>query len=57
MAHLFTGHLKIVEIYIMKFNATILNRPNIVRFSKLQAKDNNVICNKTVAKLFPALRK
>ena len=35
MTHTFKGHVKIVKIYMVKFNVTVLNRPKIMRFSKM----------------------
>ena len=41
MTYYFKGHVKIVEIYMVKFNLSILNRLK-----------TSVILNKTVTKLF-----
>ena len=54
----FKGHVKIVEIYMVKFNVSILNRLKIMGFS-VNAKyiNKHVISNKTVTKLFTILTK
>ena len=45
----FKGHVKIVEIYMVKFNVSIVNRLKIMGFF--------VILNETVTKLFTILTK
>ena len=50
----FKGHVKILEIYMVKFNVSILNRLKIMGFfvnAKFLNKCN-VILNETVTKLF-----
>ena len=52
----FNGHVKIVEIYMVKFNVSILNRLKIIGVF-VNAKyihKCNVILNETVTKLFNA---
>ena len=59
MTYHFKGHVKIVEIYMVKFNISISNRLKIMGFF-VNAKyihKNNVISNKTVNKLFTILTK
>ena len=55
----FKGHVKIVEIYMVKFNVSILNRLKIMDFF-VNAKYIHkcyVILNETVTKLFTILTK
>ena len=35
---IFKGHAKIIKIYKVEFNVTILNRPRIMKFSKCKVK-------------------
>ena len=59
MTYDFKGHVKIVGIYMVKFNVSILNRFKIMSFF-VNAKyiyKYNVILNKTVTKLFGILTK
>ena len=59
MTYDFKGHVKIVEIYMAKFNVSISNGLKIMGFF-VNAKyihKNNVISNKTVTKLFTILTK
>ena len=59
MTYDFKGHVKIDEIYMVKFNVSISNSLQIMGFivnSKYIHK-NNVISNKTVTKLFTILTK
>ena len=46
---------------MVTFNVTVLNRPKIMRFPKIEDKkiknNNNLICTKTIAKLFTIFRK
>lgn len=51
VTYTFKGHAKAVKIYILKFNATILNRHKIKRFLKIQSKNIN-----NVAKFITILR-
>ena len=59
MAYIFKGHVKIVKIYIVKFNVSILDRLKIMfLFCKYKVlHKHNVICNKTVTKLVTILTK
>ena len=53
----FKGHVKIVEIYMVKFNVSILHRFKIIGLF-VNAKyihNYNVILNKTVTELFTIL--
>ena len=50
MAFILKDYVEIFEIYMVKFNVTILNRPEIMKFSKNKGK--NVIFIKTVGSLF-----
>ena len=54
----FKGHVKIVEIYMVKLNVSILNRLKMMGFF-VNAKyiRKHVISNKTVTKLFTILTK
>ena len=54
----FKGHVKIVEIYMVKFNVSISNRLKIMGFF-VNAKyiHKHVISNQTVTKLFTILTK
>ena len=59
MTYDFKGHVKIDEIYMVKFNVSISNSLEIMGFfvnSKYIHK-SNVISNKTVTKLFTILTK
>ena len=59
MTYVFKGHVKIVKIYMGKFNTSILNRLTIMFFfvnSKCMRKPD-VIFNKTVTKLVTILTK
>ena len=49
----FKGHVKIVEIYMVKFNVSIVNRLKIMGFFVIL----NEILNETVTKLFTILTK
>ena len=57
ITHIFKGHVKIVKIYMMKFNVSILNRLKIMVFFINQSIYINimVIFNKTVTKLVTIL--
>ena len=52
----FKGHVKIVEIYMVKFNVSILNRLKIIGVfvNTKYIHKRNVILNETVTKLFNA---
>ena len=59
MTYDFKGHVKIVEIYMVKFNVSILNKFKIMGFL-VNAKyihKHNAILHKTVTKLFTILTK
>ena len=59
MTYIFKGHVKIVNIYMVKFNVSILNRLKIIGFfckCKVYTK-TYVIFNKTVTKLVTILTK
>ena len=46
MTYIFKEHDKIVNMYMVKFNVTVSNRPEIMRFSKILGKTiNDVISN------------
>ena len=55
MTYVFKGHVKIVKIYMVKFNVSILDRLKFAN-SKCIHKPN-VIFNKTVTKLVTILTK
>ena len=57
MRYGFKGYVKIVEIYMLKFNVSILNRLKIMGFfvNTKYIHKNNVILNKTVTKLVTIL--
>ena len=52
-AYVFKGHVKIVKIYMVKFNASMLNRLKIMFFfvNAKQMHKHNVIFNKTLTKI------
>ena len=59
MTYVFKGHIKIVKIYMVNFNVSVLNRLKIMVFfvdAKYKHK-HNVIFNKTVTKLLTFLTK
>ena len=57
--YVFKGHVKIVKIYMVKFNASMLNRFKIMFFfvNTKQMHKQNVIFNKTVTKIVTILTK
>ena len=57
--YIFKGHVKIVRIYMLKFNVLILNRLKIMVFfvNTKYIEKHNVIFNKTVTKLITILTK
>ena len=59
MAYVFKGHVKIVKIYMVKFNVSTLNRLKIMFFfvNTKYIHKHNVIFNKTVTKLVTILTK
>ena len=59
MTYDFKGHVKIVEIYMVKFNVSILNRLKIMGFfvNATYIRKCNALLDKTVAKLFTLLKK
>ena len=59
MTYIFKGHVKIVNIYMVKYNVSVLNRLKIMGFfiSTKYIHKRNVIFNKTVAKLVTILTK
>ena len=59
MTYYFKEHVKIVEMYMVKFNVSILNRLRIMGFfvSAKYIHKFNVILNKTVTKPFTILTK
>ena len=59
MTYDFKGHGKIIEIYMVKFNVSILNRLKIMGFlvNTKHTHKHKVISNKTVPKLCTILTK
>ena len=59
MTYVFKGHVKIVKIYMAKFNVSILNRLKIMAFfvNTKYIHKHNVIFNKTVTELVTILTK
>ena len=59
MTYAFKGHVKIIEIYMVKFNVAILKRLRIMVFlvNIKYIHKYNVILNKTVTKLVTILTK
>ena len=56
--YVFKGHVKIVKMYMAKFNESISNRPKIMGFFVNTKKNkHNVIFNKTVTKIVTILTK
>ena len=57
--YVFKGHVKIVKIYMVKFNGSMLNRLKIMFFfvNTEQMHKHNVIFNKTVTKIVTILTK
>ena len=57
----FKGHVKIVEIYMVKFSVSILNKFKIMGFFVnaiiMYIHNHNAILHKTVTKLFSILTK
>ena len=59
MTYVFKGHVKIIKIYMVKFNVSILNRLKIMVFlvnAKYKNK-HNVIFNESITKLVTILTK
>ena len=60
MTYIFNGHVKIVTIYMAKFNVSILSRLKIMWFFFVNTKyihKHNVIFNKTATTLVTILTK
>ena len=57
--YVFKGHVKIVKIYMVKFNVSILKRLKIMGFfvNTKQMHKHNAIFNKTVTKIVTILTK
>ena len=55
----FKGHVKVVKIYMVNFNVSILNRLKLMSFfvNLKYIYEHNVIFNKTVTKLVTILTK
>ena len=58
MTYIFKGQVKIIKIYMVKFDVSILNRLKIMFFVNAKyINKHNVILNKTVTKLVTILTK
>ena len=57
--YVFKGRVKIVKIYMVKFNVSVLNRLKTMGFLQIQSKYKNIMSffNKTVTKIATILTK
>ena len=57
MTYIFKGHIKIVKIYMVKFDVSMLNRLKGFFVNTKHTDTHNVIFDKTVTKLVTILTK